>query len=120
MDATRQLIVILLLVITANVGPSMIIWVAAGVYLGACNRRGRVSQHHINKTYFPSTPDPPANFKLVYKFKTQDQRVLFKARRYARANVCRRGLTEKWLRGGKSPPLPRLARCSSASQTNSP
>eukprot|EP00961_Rhodomonas_salina_P142206 1914928-Rhodomonas_salina.1 len=64
----------------------MIIWVAAGVYLGTCNHRGRVSQHHINETYFPSTPDPPVNFKQVYKFKAQDQRVLFKARRYARAN----------------------------------
>eukprot|EP00961_Rhodomonas_salina_P281778 3807690-Rhodomonas_salina.1 len=29
-------------------------------------------------------------------------------------------LTEKWLRGEKSPPLPRHARSSSASQTNSP
>eukprot|EP00961_Rhodomonas_salina_P019456 262055-Rhodomonas_salina.1 len=83
MDATRHLIVILLLVITTNVGPSMIIWVAAGVYLGTCNRHGRVSQHHINETYFPSTPDPPANFKPVYKFKAQDQRVQFKARQYA-------------------------------------
>eukprot|EP00961_Rhodomonas_salina_P152467 2052178-Rhodomonas_salina.1 len=65
MDAVRQLIIILLLVITNNVGPSMIVWVAAG--------------HHINETYFPSTPDPPANFKQVYKFKAQDQRVQFKA-----------------------------------------
>eukprot|EP00961_Rhodomonas_salina_P066787 896656-Rhodomonas_salina.1 len=30
------------------------------------------------------------------------------------------GLTEKWLHVEKSPPLPRLARCSSASQTNFP
>eukprot|EP00961_Rhodomonas_salina_P199612 2692355-Rhodomonas_salina.1 len=89
MDEMRQLIVILLLVITANVGPLMIIWVSAGVYLGTCNRRGRVSQHHINKNYFPSTPDPPANFKQVYKFKAQDQCVQFKARLYALANVCR-------------------------------
>eukprot|EP00961_Rhodomonas_salina_P185451 2503939-Rhodomonas_salina.1 len=88
MDAMLQLIVVLLLVITANVGPSTIVWVAAGVYLGTCNHRGRVSQHHINKTYFPSTSDLPANFKPVYKFKAQDQCVLLKARLYAQVNVC--------------------------------
>eukprot|EP00961_Rhodomonas_salina_P214608 2898273-Rhodomonas_salina.1 len=73
MDAMRQLTFVLLLAFTATFGPSMIIWVAAGAYLGSCNHSGRVSQRHINETYFPSTPDPPVNFKPVYKFKVRDQ-----------------------------------------------
>eukprot|EP00961_Rhodomonas_salina_P259398 3504989-Rhodomonas_salina.1 len=36
------------------------------------------------------------------------------------AHSAKGRLTEKWLRGEKSPPLPLLARRSSASQTNSP
>eukprot|EP00961_Rhodomonas_salina_P222028 3002646-Rhodomonas_salina.1 len=69
MDAMRQLTFVLLLAFTATFGPSMIVWVAVGAYLGSCNHRCRVSQQHINETYFPPTPDPSANFKQVYTFK---------------------------------------------------
>eukprot|EP00961_Rhodomonas_salina_P029745 400631-Rhodomonas_salina.2 len=82
MDTMRQLTFVLIISFTVTVtfGPSMIIWVAVGEYLRSCNHSGRVSQQHINKTYFPPTLDPPANFKQVYTFKVCNQPARFKAR----------------------------------------
>eukprot|EP00961_Rhodomonas_salina_P294498 3934627-Rhodomonas_salina.1 len=89
MDSMRQLTFLLLLAFAATFSPSMIVWVAVEAYLGSCNHSRRVSQLHINETYFPSTPDPPVNFKPVYKFKVHDQPTRFKARQYTQVNVCR-------------------------------
>eukprot|EP00961_Rhodomonas_salina_P277551 3750686-Rhodomonas_salina.1 len=44
MDAMRQLTFVLLLAFTATFSPSVIIWVAVGVYLRSCNHSCRVSQ----------------------------------------------------------------------------
>eukprot|EP00961_Rhodomonas_salina_P071365 958535-Rhodomonas_salina.1 len=68
-NSSRQLVFGLLLVITANISPLLVIWVAAGAYLGSCNQRGhRVTQRQIDEFYFPSTPEVPPedlpDFKL--------------------------------------------------------
>eukprot|EP00961_Rhodomonas_salina_P274755 3711955-Rhodomonas_salina.1 len=66
----------MLLAITANVGPSMIIWITVGALLSTCKHRGRPTVAEINKFYYPG-------FRPVYKLKRDqaDEPVRLKSRR---------------------------------------
>eukprot|EP00961_Rhodomonas_salina_P056476 758729-Rhodomonas_salina.3 len=71
--ACQYAIILILMMITANVGPSMIIWVTVGALLSTCKQLGRQTVADINDFYYPS-------LRPVYQLKHPGEPVRLKSR----------------------------------------
>eukprot|EP00961_Rhodomonas_salina_P256472 3466027-Rhodomonas_salina.2 len=83
-NLVRHLIVVVLLLVTANIGPNSVVWIAVGVLLASCNQCGRITRKEINSMYFQTAPvaqEKSQTRKFIYKLKPSRERFRYKVLR---------------------------------------
>eukprot|EP00961_Rhodomonas_salina_P195668 2641768-Rhodomonas_salina.1 len=76
--AAGIMIFVAMLVTTASLGPSMLIWILLGWLLSNCHHRGRVKFARITEHYYPRDDKPGdiPGLRLVYKLKCARSKTL--------------------------------------------
>eukprot|EP00961_Rhodomonas_salina_P176387 2377493-Rhodomonas_salina.2 len=85
-DPVRHLLPVftVLLLVTASIGPTSVVWVAEGALLASCKHHGSITRKEINSMYFQSAPAAQEKIqkcKLIYKLKQSRERFRYKASR---------------------------------------
>eukprot|EP00961_Rhodomonas_salina_P040569 544991-Rhodomonas_salina.1 len=81
-DPVRHLLFIVLLLVTASICPTSVVWVVAGALLASCKHCCCITRKEINSMYFPSAPaalEKIETHKFIYKLKQSRKQFRYKA-----------------------------------------